>query len=160
MFDPRDGDRREHQFMGPFQFRHFRLRSRDPSDFSTTTMSSHSALFVPSHVGETRRPPGTPHGGVFSTQAWKSVADIQTWCRAGRHVPKQFGFLQFHGRATELRKPRSTLQRAPVTRPPIGTPCRCIQTELPNVANGWDRQRRSSATIRVSGQQVQFSRVT
>ena len=32
--------------------------------------------------------------------------------------------------------PNSTLQRAPLTRPPIGTPCRCIQTEFPNVANG------------------------
>ena len=61
------------QIMGPFQLRFLRAQVKScvrvPSEFSTTTMSSHSALFVPSDVGENSTPTGYTSRSCFSTQA-------------------------------------------------------------------------------------------
>ena len=95
-------------------------RSRVPSGFSSTTMSSHSALFVPFDVGENSTPFRYTSQSCFSTQVWQSVAEIQTWSSTYRSRAVQAGTCPGNWASSSsmvVRRnsasPRSTLQRAP-----------------------------------------------
>ena len=110
------------RFMGPLQFRLLRAQVKSSVRFQYHNNVQPFRLVRAIGRGrelDTHRVHFTElffHAGMTVSGRYPDlVTNIAQSCRAGRHVSRQSGFLQFHGCTTKLRDPRSTLQRAPLT---------------------------------------------